>query len=265
MWQRSELKQRAKLTLGRSYWRSVLAALVLFLCVGGGASASVSVSANAYTQFSMGQDYSYAYSYGYGIGYGMTEEELAVLMVLLGVFAVVMLVVWGLALVFQFFVAGPVEVGCERFFIVNREGEARMGELGAAFRAGCYLNVVKTQLLRYIFTFLWSLLLVVPGIVKSYEYRMIPYILAENPQMEYREAFRLSREMMNGEKWNAFVLDLSFIGWNIFGVLTCGIVNVFYVDPYRANTNAELYAVLKAQLFGGRPQGDAEGAAPEEN
>ena len=74
---------------------------------------------------------------------------------------------------------------------------------------------------------------------------MIPYILADNPEMSKDEAFALSKKMMDGQKWNAFVLDLSFIGWELLSVLTCGLLSIFYVDPYRAATNAALYEALK--------------------
>ena len=81
------------------------------------------------------------------------------------------------------------------------------------FRSGHYGNIVLTMFLRDLYIVLWTLLFIVPGIVKSYEYMMVPYILAENPGMDQKEVFQISREMMNGQKWNAFVLDLSFIGW----------------------------------------------------
>ena len=85
----------------------------------------------------------------------------------------------------------------------------------------------------------------IPGIVKSYEYRMIPYIMAEHPELSYKEAFRMSKEMMQGNKWSAFVLDLSFLGWHILGIMTLGILEIFYVAPYVAMTDAYLYKTLK--------------------
>ena len=84
-----------------------------------------------------------------------------------------------------------------------------------------------------------------PGIVKAYEYMMVPYILAENPDMSREEVFALSKQMMKGNKWDAFVLDLSFIGWMILGALTLNIVNVLYTNPYRYLTSVELYHTLK--------------------
>ena len=78
---------------------------------------------------------------------------------------------------------------------------------------------------------------------------MIPYILAENPEIDYKEAFHLSKEMMTGEKWNTFVLDLSFILWGILSIFTCMIASVFYVAPYIQHTNAELYAILREKVL----------------
>lgn len=74
---------------------------------------------------------------------------------------------------------------------------------------------------------------------------MVPYLLAENPDMSREEVFAMSKRMMDGNKWNAFVLDLSFVGWLILGALTLNIVNVLYTNPYRYLTSAELYHTLK--------------------
>ena len=101
---------------------------------------------------------------------------------------------------------------------------------------------------RDIFIFLWTLLLIVPGIVKSYEYRMVPYVLAENPDLSREEAFALSKRMMDGDKMNAFILDLSFIGWAILTILTFGLVGIFYYQPYLALTDAALYQTLKKKV-----------------
>ena len=100
--------------------------------------------------------------------------------------------------------------------------------------------------------FLWGLLFVIPGIVKSYEYRMVPYILAENPNLQMSEVFALSREMTMNQKMNIFVLDLSFIGWSLLSVCTCGLLAIFYVNPYVQATNAELFLELKRQYFANR-------------
>lgn len=77
---------------------------------------------------------------------------------------------------------------------------------------------------------------------------MIPYLLAEDPTISKEDAFRLTKQMMTGDKWNAFVLDLSFIGWELLSILTCCILFIFYVAPYEYLTHAELYKVLKHKI-----------------
>ena len=108
---------------------------------------------------------------------------------------------------------------------------------------------MKTIFLRDLYIFLWSLLLIIPGIVKAYEYMMVPYLLSEDPSMPTEEAFARSKAMMDGEKWNVFVLDLSFLGWNILGACTLGILTVFYVAPYQYLTHAALYGALKQKMM----------------
>ena len=100
---------------------------------------------------------------------------------------------------------------------------------------------------RDLYTFLWMLLFIIPGIIKSYEYQMIPYILAENPEISRNEAFQLSKDMMYGNKWKSFVLDLSFLGWEILNICTFGILGIFYVNAYEDQTEAALYETIKNQ------------------
>ena len=107
----------------------------------------------------------------------------------------------------------------------------------------------RVMFLRGLFTALWSLLLVVPGIVKGYAWRLVPYLLAENPNLDYRRALDLSAAMMDGHKMDVFVLDLSFFGWNLLSAATAGILGVLYVNPYVAATNAELYIALRTNAF----------------
>ena len=94
---------------------------------------------------------------------------------------------------------------------------------------------------------LWLLLLVVPGIIKAYEYSMIPYLLAENPNITMDEAFSLSKQMTTGQKMNLFFLDLYFLGWIILGLICCGI-GILFVLPYPEATRAEVYLNLKESV-----------------
>ena len=159
------------------------------------------------------------------------------------VFAIIMVIAFALSA----FLLNPIELGCDKFFYKNLDEPAEVAKNVLFAFDNNYLNVVKTMFFRDLYTFLWSLLFVIPGIIKAYEYRMIPYILADDPTISTEEAFAKSREMMTGQKWKAFVLDLSFIGWNILSILTCGILAVFYVAPYQNATNAALYEALNGK------------------
>ena len=78
---------------------------------------------------------------------------------------------------------------------------------------------------------------------------MIPYILAENPKIQRKKAFKLSKEMMKGNKWKTFILDLSFLGWELLSIFTFGLLNIFYINPYKVATTVELYELLKKQII----------------
>lgn len=97
-----------------------------------------------------------------------------------------------------------------------------------------------------LFVYLWSLLFVIPGIIKAISYALTPYILADCKNVRATDALKLSMRMMEGHKWEYFVLGLSFIGWMLLTSLTCGLLYVFYVGPYMNNTFAGYYAERKA-------------------
>lgn len=217
----------------------VLVALILGMVGGGGSSASYS------TSYTTSQEI-----IGSNSGSPVTAPEL---IGFLTIFMTAFMVIMVFALVLGLFLFNPLQVGAQRFFVVSHYQKAELGELGYAF-SNAYINVVKIMFLRGLYTFLWSLLFLIPGIIKGYEYRMIPYILAENPGIDSREAFAISKKMMDGNKWDAFVLDLSFLGWEILSAFTCGILSIFYVNPYIHMTNAELYVALKEITFGSQGQ-----------
>ena len=169
----------------------------------------------------------------------------AALAVLGAAMAGVVLVVLLIGSLFRIFVTNPIEVGCQNFFVRNSEAPAELGEIKRGFHP--YWRNVGAMLLRGLFLFLWSLLCIIPGIIKSYSYRMVPYILADDPTIGGRDAITLSRKMMDGQKWNAFLLDPSFIGWLLLSAVTLGIAGIFYTNPYMYATHAELYQTLKAQ------------------
>lgn len=278
MWTRKEIKKTGKARFLMNYWKGVLVALILTLVLGGfsnsGFRNDIRIDGNNISQTSsvgIVADYKEARDIINGIsenGLGETMKELNdditdedveniehakdvmienanVILPMVAVTSVaIFLVVFALGVGVNVFLLNPVEVGTRRYFVKNETENASLKEMGVSF-SNSYLNVVKTMFLRDLFTILWTLLFVIPGIIKTYEYRMIPYIVAENPDITSSEAFELSKKMMKGNKWKTFVLDLSFIGWHILSGLTLGLLGIFYVNPYLYQTNAALYNTLK--------------------
>ncbi len=249
MWTRKELKEKGKKTFILNYWKTVLVSLIYVVLIAG-AAGSVSgigvrggsnhkiestVESNT-SQSDIVNNFSDKIS-----DFNIPPEAIfviAVLAVMIGIMAM------GISLAINAFLINPVEVGCHRFFTRNLNQKANVSEITFAFDHN-YLNNVKTAFLRDLYIILWSLLFIIPGIIKSYEYRMIPYILADHPEMSTKEVFAKSKELMNGQKWRAFALDLSFIGWEILSLFTARILGIFYVSPYRNMTNAALYEKLE--------------------
>ena len=162
------------------------------------------------------------------------------------VVALISLIVGAFTIALDIFVLNPIEYGTQKFLRKAQNGNESLGTVFNGFKDG-YRNIVKVMFFRDLFIFLWSLLFIIPGIVKSYEYRMVPFILSENPGMSKDEALKASSRMMYGQKWKTFVLDLSFIGWNLLSLLTLGMLGIFYVAPYAHSTNAALYETLKSE------------------
>lgn len=165
--------------------------------------------------------------------------------VLLGAVLAAIFLVSVVALVYSVFVGNVIQVGARGWFMRFWRGEIpSVGELFASFRI--YKPSLLTALLRNVYTFLWSLLFVIPGIVKAYAYSMADYIIYENPNISANEALRLSQELTRGAKGDLFVLDLSFLGWHFLSALTLGILGILYVNPYVYTTHAAVYDSLKA-------------------
>ena len=107
-----------------------------------------------------------------------------------------------------------------------------------------FFSAFKVTFLVGIYTFLWSLLFIIPGIVKGYSYSMAMYVLADNKGKSARECIAESKAMMEGHKMELFVLDLSFIGWYLLCSLTCGLA-ALYVVPLLNATHANVYETIK--------------------
>lgn len=108
-----------------------------------------------------------------------------------------------------------------------------------------FLKTTLTGIILAVYKFLWSLLFIIPGIIKRYSYALTYYILNENPELAVCEAIEISEKIMKGHKWELFVLDLTFLGWDILNILTLGILNILYIKPYKNYAYIEFYNTLK--------------------
>lgn len=132
------------------------------------------------------------------------------------------------------------------FLDLFREGKPiDIGKLFDGFKD--FGRVWGTLILVAIYTILWTCLLIIPGIVKSYSYALTPFILKDEPELKYNAAIEKSMRMMNGYKMKLFLLDLSFIGWMILSILTLGI-GLLFLQPYMNTARAAFYEDLKAEL-----------------
>lgn len=293
MWERYELKEKAKSSLRANYWKTVLVAFLVAAIAGAGMGAGAVSAANAALQGAVAGAGSAGYAgyvstehytssdpeffndfdtdseYGFGedSGYNFGEDEDSFVMnnsdmafhhhkyadsslpaiALLPVITLIILIIVvaiGAAAALQILIYNPLRVGISRFFLRNLNQPANVAEVGRGFDRNFTENF-KTLFFMDLYIFGWSLLLVIPGIIKFYEYRMIPYLLADDPTMTRERAFAESRQMMDGNKWQTFVLDLSFIPWHLLAGLTLGILDIFYVEPYIQMTYAALYEALR--------------------
>ena len=237
---RALVKATGRAAFKANYMYCVVMTLILGLTSGGG-GASYSIS-NSFKSGSSDADASTATD--------MLHDEnfwkgfLFLLPLFIGFFLVALTI--GLALRFLFL--NPLQVGALGFFRANimRE-DANVSMIGIGFKRDSYKRNVASMFYQSLFVFLWSLLFIIPGIVKSYSYMLVPYILAEDPSVPAMEALKRSEQIMEGHKMEAFILDLSFIGWHLLSVLTLGILELFYVAPYQHSTNAAYYTALLGQ------------------
>ncbi len=256
MWKRKELKSKAKKSLKKNYFAAVLICFILAF-IGVEYSDSVTLihktsdnkdNITIIKEITDTSDYSQSEQINYDeniaddIFQVMTENASWIFKLFAGDYYILASIVM---LLFTFFVCYPLSVGAKRFFIKNQDTKPSFVELFSVFKTKKYFNIVYVMFCRYILNLLWTLLFIVPGIIKYYQYRMIPYILAENPNITRKRAFEISKEMMKKNKWKTFVLGISFILWNMLTALTFGIVGIFFVNPYNAATFAQLYTTLK--------------------
>ena len=270
MWTRKSVKQKGKKAFFGNFWKCVLVAIILGIALGAAGSASsggsggfsaIPAITNSYTDDNHSGSTTVTISDDDGNSHtvdltdpanlnpaSIDQQDVnaliaAFIAVFLAVF-IISLIISVFALAFRYLLLTPFEYGCRKFFRKNLDEPAKLSNIVYAFDSN-YKNIVKTAFLRDLFIWLWSLLFLIPGIIKSYQWRLVPYIMSEDPTMNYKDALAESTKLMQGNKWKTFVLDLSFIGWDILSLLTWGFLDLFFVAPYKASTDAALYETLK--------------------
>jgi len=169
---------------------------------------------------------------------------LLIVAVISGVLAVIPVV----GSVASLFITGPFALGMVYVMYAILRGEKV--DIGGMLFAGFqrFWDAVALNLLQSIFIALWSLLFVIPGIIKGLSYSMAFYILADNPEMSGKDALDASKQLMNGHKAELFMLQLSFIPWYLLTVVTCGIAGI-YVVPYVEATTVNFYRDIAGQQY----------------
>lgn len=162
--------------------------------------------------------------------------------------SLLMLVFYALIFGITFFVINILQIGCCNWFRRRITENCGLDCLFGGFKAG-YLRNVGTMALMTLYVFLWSLLLLVPGIIKTYSYSMTTYIRGEFPELSASESINLSAKLTDGHKGDLFYLDLSFMGWSILSAFTMNILAIVYVIPYYNAAKAFAYEECKADAI----------------
>ena len=139
----------------------------------------------------------------------------------------------------------PLAMGLINWYRQSIYRKTSLTEVFAQYTGGRFWGAVGTSLLVALYTWLWSLLFIIPGIIKTYSYSQAMFIKAENPNIPASRAIELSRIMMNGHKWELFVMQFTFIGWMLLSVFTLHILGIVYVFPYYISALTFAYEEIK--------------------
>ena len=265
MWSIKEVKQKGKVAMKANYWMTFAVSLLMMVLIGGGGgSVARSVHSTVDQQLDIkngvenvsGNENNGAVGEAGNIASeiveninDMSDMEIAALITMLMTVFAAITVLSIFYTCFNLLITKPLEVGFMNFFVKNSEAPAAFGEIKRAFSPSWMGNVL-TMFLRSLYLFLWTMLFIIPGCVKIYSYALVPYIRAERPELGANETITLSRKLMNGNKFRMFLFDISFIGWEILALLTCGILNAFYVMPYYNCSKAEIYRSILSENAG---------------
>lgn len=219
MYTRAELKQNAKNAL-KGKWGSAILATIIFV----GISFTVAFVLKLIENF-------------VGIGTLLVSKNIEIV-------PLVSLIVSIITSILEILVIAPMTIGLYSYFLnLSEENKPSVEIIFDGFKKS-FSNSVIMNILITVYTFLWTLLFIIPGIIKAYSYSMAFYIMAENPSISAGEAIKESMRIMNGHKMELFFLQLSFIGWAILAMFTCGI-GFLWLVPYMNKTTANFYQSIK--------------------
>lgn len=233
---RAILKENAKIPLRQSYWMAFAVSLVVALLTGNVVNSFFNISFN----FNIGDIMMYKNEFFHEFYHHIPwpfRVSFIWFTVVLGI------IISFLGIAYKIFVGNILELSEAHFYLENRKYPAPFTEVFNGFKEN-YLNKVGVMFMRNLFISLWTLLFIVPGVIASYKYWAVKYILNENPNLSWQHALDMSKRMTYGRKMDLFMLNLSFIGWRILGTLLFGIGN-FFVNPYYAQTETEAYEFIK--------------------
>jgi uncharacterized membrane protein len=236
---RKLLKQNARLNFKKKYGESIVVALIMGL-FSGGASSSVSSSSSSTIDSSTSIESGEASLESFEEFLSFIPEGF------IYTFLAIIAAVVCTSFITKIFVKPIFTVGGHRFFLkLRKDVSTGIGEVTGNFKDGNYWNIIKISFLKNFKIALWTLLFIIPGIIKAYEYYLVDHILAVRPDIDSKEAFKISKNLMRGYKCDAFVFELSFIGWQILNTLTIGMLGIFYVNPYVFAAHNEFYSFVR--------------------
>lgn len=264
MWTNELLKNNAKECLKRYYWPAVLCVFLTYLAT---SSISYAITGIFTTIISvLGSVIGTIFGVSGGL-LGATGEEagnemvmagagIGMILVLILFYVVFYVLMIAVSIAVGALVGMPFNiVGLNRYFMVSRTRKGGADDVMFAIKSGHYKNIAKVSFFYTLYIMLWSLLFYIPGIIKMYEYFLVPYILAENPAISKDRAFEISKKTMEGEKMNTFILSLSFIGWYALVALATtmtfglGVISIYALVPYVNATFVELYTCLREKAL----------------
>jgi len=238
MWTNSLLKKNGWNALKPYYWTAFGVSLVAALLSGNNRGIRINVNHRTVSEWNSGWN-------PYRRYYEQILNEWGDMFYVVFLSAFFMALVIGMT--YMAFLGNPVNVGKCRFYCKARTGDVNFGNLFESFQNGRYMSTVKVMFSMQMQILIGLLLFVVPGVIRAYEYFLVPYLMAENPNLPKERAFEISRKTMENEKMKCFKLSLSFIGWYIVGSFV--IFGSFFVNPYYDATMAEFYTCMRAKMI----------------